>query len=188
MRRLAIAAGTGLAGLILWTAPAGAAAPIEGRWSFEGGIVELRQSGDGFESHWVQQRPDILCPHIDDQDGDLQLHGTGITYKGTWNWVLRRDDGQCESVGLGPVTITVAAGGRTARLDGDAPKGYSDHEAHTLTRMPSALARLSLHDLDTVPELVAPLTLGPAKLDAVQLAAVPRLQQLPFQGREPFVK
>jgi hypothetical protein len=188
MRRFAIAATAGLAGLILSTAPAIAAAPVEGRWSMGGGVVELRASGDGFESHWIQQRPDIRCPDIDDQDGDLQLHGEGDTYRGTWNWVLKRDNGQCESVGLGPVTITVAADGRTARLVGEAPKGYTDRESHVLRRVPADLVHPSLDNLEAVPELVMPVELGPPALDAVQLAAVPRLQQLPFQGREPFVK
>ena len=188
MRRFALAASAGLAGMILATAPAHAAAPIEGRWSMGGGVVELRPSGEGFESHWIQQRPDILCPDIDDQDGDLQLHGTGSTYRGTWNWVMRLDDGQCESVGLGPVTVRVAADGRTARLEGDAPEGFDEHELHTLGRLPDDIGQPSLDRLDAVPRLVSPFELGPPRLDAVQLASVPRLQQLPFQGREPFVK
>jgi hypothetical protein len=188
MRRFATAATAGLAGLIFSTAPAIAAAPVEGRWSMGGGVVELRSNGDGYESHWIQQRPDILCPEIDDQDGDLQLRGRGDTYRGTWNWVLKRDDGRCESVGLGPVTITVAADRRTARLVGEAPKGYTEEEAHTLRRVPAELVQPSLDDLAAVPDLVTPLELGPPALNAVQLAAVPRLQQLPFQGREPFVK
>jgi hypothetical protein len=186
MRRLALAAWMGLA-LILTTAPACASEPIEGRWSMGGGVVELRPSGEGFESHWVQQRPDTLCPHIDDKDGDVQLHGSGRRYRGTWNWVLRRGD-ECEPVGLGPVTVTVDKGGRTARLEGDAPHGYSEHEAHTLRRLPESLGQPSLDELDAVPQLVALLKLAPAPLDAIQLAAVPRLQQLPFQGRAPFVK
>jgi hypothetical protein len=188
MQRFVLAASAGIAGLILSTAPANATAPIEGRWSMGGGVVELRPSGDGFESHWIQQRPDILCPDIDDKDGDLQLHGQGDTYRGTWNWVLRRDNGKCESVGLGPVTIKVAADRRTATLEGEAPKGYSEKESHTLMRVPADLVQPSLDDLATVPDLVMPLELGPPALSAVQLAAVPRLQQLPFQGREPFVK
>jgi hypothetical protein len=191
MRRLVLAAWIGLAGLTLPTAPATAAEPIEGRWSMGGGLVELRRSGDGFASHWVRQRPGILCPAIDDQDGDLRLDGDDGNYSGTWNWVLRSDDGKCESIGRGPVTVTVAADGRTARLEADAPAGYSDHESHALTYVrgdePAGLRRLSPEELAAVPDLVDPLELS-KPLDAVELAAVPRLQRLPFQGRAPFVR
>ena len=190
MRRLALAAWIGLAGLILPTVPASAADPVEGRWSMEGGIVELVRSGEGFASHWVKQRPGILCPAIDDQDGDLRVAGNLDRYSGTWNWVLRRG-GVCESLGPGPVTITVATDRRTARLESNAPPGYSSHEAHTLTRLPdgrfSELEELSAGELATMPDLVEPLALA-ASLGEIQLAAIPRLEQLPFQGRAPFVK
>jgi hypothetical protein len=190
MRRLVLASWIGLAGLILFAVPASAADPIEGRWSMEGGIVELLPSGEGFESHWVTQRPGILCPAIDDQDGDLRVTGKLDSYSGTWNWVLRRG-GVCKSLGPGPVTITVAADGLTARLESNAPPGYSANEAHTLTRLPdgrfSELQELSAGELATMPDLVEPLALA-ASLDEIQLAAVPRLEQLPFQGRAPFVK
>jgi hypothetical protein len=187
MRRFAMLV-AGIAGLMFSTAPVEAAAPIEGRWSMGGGVVELRPSGDGYESHWIQQRPDILCPDVDDQDGDLQLHGSGDTYRGTWNWVLRRDNGDCESVGLGPVTITVARDGSTARLVGSAPAGYTDKESHTLTRVPADLVDPSLSNLDEMPELLTPLELDPEAHATFALASYPRLQRLPFQGREPFVK
>jgi hypothetical protein len=190
MRFSAFAMWTGIAGLILVTAPASAAEPIEGRWAMDGGILELRPSGDGFASHWVQQRPGILCPAIDDQDGDLRVAGNGDSYSGTWNWVLYKG-GACRPLGQGSVTITVAADGRTAQLESDAPRGYWAHESHTLTRLPDArfaeLGQLSAGELATMPDLVEPLALA-APLDEIQLAAVPRLQQLPFQGREPFVK
>jgi hypothetical protein len=189
MRRFALAAWIGL-GLVLPTVPASAADPIEGRWSMEGGVVELQSSGDGFASHWVRQRPGILCPAIDDQDGDLRVSGNLDSYSGTWNWVLRRG-GVCESLGPGPVTITVAADGRTARLESNAPGGYSAHESHTLKRLPDGrfakLEDLSAEELATMPDLVEPLALA-AALEDIQLAAVPRLEQLPFQGREPFVR
>jgi hypothetical protein len=180
----------GLAGLTL-PAAAGAAEPIEGRWSMEGGVLELRASGGGFESHWITQRPGILCPDIDDQDGDMRLAGSGRAYSGTWTWVLHRADGSCESLGTGPVTVTVGRDGRTARLEADAPAGYSDHETHSLTRLGEAPRRrvdgLSRRELSAVPLLVDPMEL-PARLEAVELAAVPRLQQLPFEGRTPFVR
>lgn len=156
----------------------------------EGGVVELVPSGDGFESRWVSQRPAILCPAIDDQDGDLRVARKGDRYSGTWNWVLRRG-GECESLGPGPVTITVAADGGTAQLESNAPPGYSAHETHTLMRLPDGrfaeLQELSAGELATMPDLVEPLALA-AAIDEIQLAAVPRLEQLPFQGRAPFVK
>jgi hypothetical protein len=188
MRRLALAVWIGLIGLVLPTVPASAADPIEGRWSIEGGIVELHPSGDGFASDWIEQRPGILCPAIDDQDGDLRVSGNRDSYSGKWNWVLRRG-GVCASLGPGPVTITVAADGRTARLESNAPGGYSAHESHRLTRLPDGrfaqLEDLSAEELATMPELVEPLALFTA-LDDIRLEAVPRLEQLPFQGREPF--
>jgi hypothetical protein len=192
MRRLALAAWIGIAGLMIPTAPASAAEPIEGRWSMGGGIVELRAEDGGFASRWISQRPGILCPGIDDQDGDMRLEGSGLSYTGTWNWVSGSRDGRdCESIGRGPVVVTVSADGQTAQLEADAPAGYSDHESHTLTRAPdgglSVFARLSSEELADVPELVAPTEL-PAPFDSAELAAVPRLQQLPFQGRAPFVK
>jgi hypothetical protein len=190
MRRSLLVVCIGLAGLTL-PAAAGAAEPIEGRWSMDGGVVELRAAGGGFESHWISQRPGILCPEIDDQEGNMRLQGSGRTYSGTWTWVLHRADGSCESLGTGPVTVTVALGGRTARLEADAPAGYSDHETHALTRIreavPTRLDRLSRRKLAAVPLLVDPMELS-AQLDAVELAAVPRLQQLPFEGRAPFVR
>ena len=138
MRRLALAAWIGLAGLTIPTAPASAAEPIEGRWSMGGGIVELRAVDGGFSSFWISQRPGLLCPEIDDQDGDMRLGGSGLSYTGTWNWVSGSRDGRdCESIGRGPVVVTVSSDGRTAQLEADAPAGYSDHESHTLTRAPA---------------------------------------------------
>lgn len=193
MRRLATAVLAGLAGLTLPTVPASAAEPIEGRWSMGGGVVELRADAGGFTSHWVEQRPDILCPAIDDQDGDMRLEGGGLAYTGTWNWVLgSRNGSDCKSLGRGPVTITVGADGQTAQLEADAPAGYDDHESHTLTRAPdgglSVFARLSTDELAGVPELMDPIDLSASLGSAAELAAVPRLQQLPFQGRAPFTK
>jgi len=193
MRRLATAVLAGLAGLTIPTAPASAAEPIEGRWSMGGGIVELRADAGGFTSHWVEQRPDILCPAIDDQDGDMRLEGAGLAYTGTWNWVLgSRSGSDCESLGRGPVTITVSADGQTAQLEADAPAGYDEHESHALTRAPgdglSVFARLAPGELAGVPALVDPLDLSVPVDSAAELAAVPRLQQLPWQGRAPFVK
>ena len=192
MRRLALAAWIGLAGLTIPTAPASAAEPIEGRWSMGGGIVELRAVDGGFSSFWISQRPGLLCPEIDDQDGDMRLGGSGLSYTGTWNWVSGSRDGRdCESIGRGPVVVTVSSDGQTAQLEADAPAGYSDHESHTLTRAPagglSVFARLSSEELAAVPDLLAPTEL-PASFDSAELAAVPRLQQLPFQGRAPFVR
>jgi hypothetical protein len=192
MRRLVIAAWIALAGLSFPTAPASAAEPIEGRWSMGGGLVEFRAEDGQFTSRWIRQRPHILCPAIDDQDGDMRLVGGDRRYTGTWNWVLgTRDERNCKSIGRGPVTVEVSADGRTARLEAEAPAGYSDHESHTLTRAPGAglslLYRLSSEELAAMPALVAPTALATA-FDSVDLAALPRLQQLPFQGRAPFVR
>jgi hypothetical protein len=190
MRRSLLVVCIGLAGLTL-PAAAGAAEPIQGRWWMDGGVVELRASDGGFESHWIRQRPGILCPDIDDQDGDMRLGGSGRVYSGTWTWVLHRADGSCESLGTGPVTVMVGADNRTAILEADAPAGYSDHETHSLTRVreaiPTRIDELSRRELSAVPPLVDPMELS-AQLDAVALAAVPRLQQLPFEGRAPFVR
>lgn len=194
MRRLALAAWIGIAGLTIPTAPASAAQPIEGRWSMGGGVVELRAEADGsFASHWVEQRPDILCPEIDDQDGDMRLQGSGLHYTGSWNWVSGSRDGRdCESIGRGPVVVTVSADGQSAQLEADAPAGYDDHESHTLTRAAagglSVFARLSSEELARMPALVDPIDLTASLDSAAELAAVPRLQQLPWQGRAPFVK
>lgn len=191
-RRLAIAACIGIAALTIPTAPAFAAEPIEGRWSMGGGIVELRAADGEFTSRWVSQRPDILCPAIDDQDGDMRLVGSDLSYTGTWNWVAgTRDARDCKSIGRGQITVTVSADRKTAQLEAEAPAGYSDHESHTLTRAPdgvlSVFSRLSSEELAGVPALVATAEL-PAPFDSAELAAVPRLQQLPWQGRAPFVK
>jgi hypothetical protein len=201
MRRLVIAAWVGFAGLTFLTAPtapAAAAEPIEGRWSMGGGLVEFEAEDGEFVSRWIRQRPDILCPAIDDQDGDMRLVGSDRNYTGTWNWVLGSRDGrECRSLGRGPVTLELSADGQTARLEAEAPAGYSDHESHTLTRAPdgglSLFGRLSSEELAAMPELVAPAELPapaevPAPFDSTELAAVPRLQQLPFQGRAPFVR
>jgi hypothetical protein len=181
----------GLAGLIATAAPAGAAEPIEGRWSMGGGVVELRPAGDGFESRWIRQRPTIDCPKLDDQDGDMRLEGSGRRYSGTWRWVLKRRDGSCESAGRGPMQVAVSEDGSRATLEADAPRGYSDHETHTLRRVPpqapAALEGLSKRELAAFPVLVHPLQLS-VELEPLELAAIPRLQQLPFQGREPFVR
>jgi hypothetical protein len=192
MRRLAFAACIGIAALTIPTAPASAAEPIEGRWSMGGGIVELRAVDGGFSSRWISQRPGILCPAIDDQDGDMRLEGSGLSYTGTWNWVSGSRDGRdCRSIGRGPVVVTVSADAQTAVLEADAPAGFSDHESHTLTRPPddglSVFARLSSEELAAVPELMAPTELPPP-FDSAELTAVPRLQQLPWQGRAPFVR
>jgi hypothetical protein len=191
MRRSLLVVWIGLAGLTFPAAPAGADEPIEGRWSMGGGVVELRARGDGFESHWIRPRPGLLCPGIDDQDGDMRLEGSGRVYTGTWRWVLHRSDGSCEPIGRGPLTITVSEDGRTARLEADAPSGYSDHETHELMRppevAPSRLDELTQRELSAVPALVDPVELS-SELDAVELAAVPRLQRLPFEGRTPFVR
>ena len=192
MRRFALAACIGFAGLAAPTAQASAAEPIEGRWAMGGGVVELRADGEGFSSHWIRQRPDILCPAIDDQDGDMLLEGGGASYTGTWNWVLSRRGGRsCESIGRGPVTITVSDDASTARLEADAPAGYAEHESHTLRRVDgepvSVFTRLTADEFADVPALVDPAEL-PEPFDSTELAAVPRLQQLPFQGRAPFVK
>jgi hypothetical protein len=193
MRRLATAVLAGLAGLTVPTAPAAAAEPIEGRWSMGGGIVELRAEDGGFVSRWIRQRPGILCPEIYDQDGDMRLQGSGLRYTGSWNWVSGSRDGRdCESIGRGPVVVTVSADGQTAQLEADAPPGYDEHESHTLTRALdgglSVFARLSPEELAGVPALVDPIDLTASLDSAAELAAVPRLQQLPWQGRAPFVR
>jgi hypothetical protein len=178
MRRSLLAAWIGLAGLTLQTAPARAAAPIEGRWSMGGGVVELRASGDAFESRWIRQRPGNRCPDLDDRDGDMRLRGSGRALTGTWRWVLRRRDGRCEAIGTGPMAVTVGEDGRTARLEADAPRGFSEHESHTLTRLrdgPQRLDMLSRRELRAIPALAEPGELETG-LDAVELAAVPRLR------------
>ena len=191
MRRSLLVVCIGLLASLTLAAPAGAAEPIEGRWWMEGGVVELRASDGGFEGRWIRQRPGILCPDIDDQHGNMRLRGSGHTYSGTWSWVLHRAEGTCESLGTGPVTVTVRPDGRTATLEADAPAGYSDHETHTLTRIreeaPTRIDGLSRRELSEMPPLVDPTELA-VQLDRVELAAVPRLEQLPFEGRTPFVR
>jgi hypothetical protein len=123
----------------------------------------------------------------------MRLEGGGLDYSGSWNWVLGSRDGRdCKSLGRGPVTVTVSPDGQSARLEADAPAGYDDHETHTLTRAPddglSVFARLAPAELDGVPDLVDPMDLSVPVDSAAELAAVPRLQQLPWQGRAPFVR
>jgi hypothetical protein len=178
-------------------AAASAAAPVEGRWELSGGIVELRPAGAGlYESHWVRQRAGLSCPGIEDQDGDMRLRGGGGRYSGSWTWSLHDTDGSCKAIGRGPMTLTVAPGGRTARLSGTPPAGYKGRESHELTRigdiLPGELAPLSGVQRAVLAS-AGPPTPGRAELASLadvgllpgaRLDALPRLRRLPvgFSG------
>lgn len=185
--------------VLIAVAPAPAAfarEPIAGRWEMGGGVVELSPAAGGFTSRWIKQRPGLSCPSIEDQDGDMRLHGGGGRYSGTWTWSLHGTGGSCTAIGRGPMTLTVAPGGRTARLSGTPPAGYKGREAHELTRigdiLPGELAPLSGAQRAVLAS-ASPATRARAELASLadvgllpgaRLDALPRLRRLPvgFSG------
>jgi hypothetical protein len=185
--------------LIAVAVPAPAASarePIAGRWEMAGGVVELSPAAGGFTSRWIRQRAGLSCPSIEDRDGDMRLHGSGGRYSGTWTWSLHDTDGSCTAIGRGPMTLTVASGGRTARLSGTPPAGYKGRESHELTRLggnqPGELEPLSSAQRAVLaygapaapgrPELASLAAVG--LLPGARLDALPRLRRLPvgFSG------
>jgi hypothetical protein len=178
-------------------APAASARePIAGRWEMAGGVVELTPAAGGFTSRWIKQRPGLSCPSIEDRDGDMRLHGSDGRYSGTWTWSLHDTDGSCKAIGRGPMTLTVASGGRTARLSGTPPAGYKGRESHELARvgdnLPGELEPLSGAQRAVLAS-TSPPTPGHAELASLadvgllpgaRLDALPRLRRLPvgFSG------
>lgn len=175
---------------------ASAREPIAGRWETSGGQVDLLPAAGGFTSRWITQRPGLSCPSIEDRDGDMLLRGSGRRYTGSWTWSLHDTDGSCTAIGRGPMTLTVAPGGRTARLVGRPPRGYKGRESHELTRigdiLPGELPPLSDAQRGMLAS-ASPATAGRAELASLtdvgllpgaRLDALPRLRRLPvgFSG------
>jgi hypothetical protein len=157
-----------------------AAEPIEGRWAMAGGKLEIRASGDGFANRWLKQRPGISCPRTDDQDGDMRLRGRGRRYSGAWAWVQRKPSGACVPIGRGPMTVSVSANGRRARLEADPPPGWRDHQSYRLRR----IGRLRLARLSGWQRRLLDRPWPPVE----QLGAVPPLRRFPFPERAQFAR
>jgi hypothetical protein len=171
-------------------AAAQARAPVEGRWEMGGGLFVLRTGAHGITSDWLRQRSDLSCPRIEDRDGDMHLSGAGRRYTGTWTWSLHKVDGSCAAIGRGPLTVVVAADGKTAELQGTPPTGFTGSETHTLTRpgvRVAPLRRLSPDERAVLagarrvasPRPQAALLTAVGLFPGARLDSLPRLQRLP---------
>lgn len=121
--RLAAAAAAVVA--VAAAAPASTAAPAEpilGRWTFAGGVIDFVQRGPGrFANVVITQRPGVICPAVNDRDGQIVLAKRGArAYAGSWVWF---DATTCRPAGKGALTITVAADGSTATMVANPPPG-----------------------------------------------------------------
>jgi hypothetical protein len=103
-------------------------ARILGRWLIDAGdgqdrgIFEFVSTGLGtYADRVIRRRADVVCPATNDRDGQIKLKKTGPRrYAGAWDYFSATT---CQVIGVGPVTIEIRPGGKTARVRSGPPPG-----------------------------------------------------------------